>query len=329
MPLFTTITASHYVLPAQTLTHAALAERFGEKAVASIEKLSGILERRVAPEGVSALDLGEAAARRMLEEKNVDFSSIDMLVFGTITPDHPLPGNGVLLHERLGLSPRCGAFDIPQGCPTFHYVLSVANGLIASGQCRKVLVVVADAITQRIRPDDRGLITLHGDGAAAFLIERAPDSALCGVEAVEIGLDSSGWKHLTIDADGLHMNGAAVFHFGVSRIPDAVAEFLRRTGRTMAEFDTVLLHQANKMMLRQIYDRIGVPESKQFFFMERIGNLSAASTPVLLARALREGAIPDGGRALVVSFGAGLAWGLASLSFQNPRGCACTASDTL
>lgn len=348
MKFFSKISASHYVLPKKALSNEELSERFGEKKVRGISKLSGISERRVADENVTAVDLGAEAAARLIAEKGIDASSFDMLVFVSSTGDHILPQSASIVHERLGFPESCGAFDMVLGCPAFPYGMGVANGLVASGQCSKILLVFADTVTKLVNPRDRGLVTLHGDGAAVFVIEKSESGE--GVEFVETGADSSGWKHLLVPAGGmrmrcgestkidrevdagsfvndenLQMNGAAVFHFSISKIPGEISKALEKHGAKMEDFDLLLLHQANRMMLDQIYAKLEVPEEKRFFFMEKIGNLGASSTPVLLAEALRSGKIKDNARVLLCSFGAGLSWGTCAVKFGDVSRIAASA----
>ncbi len=340
------ITASHYLLPTDVLTNDILAKCFPAKKIEGISKLSGIYNRRIAPEGVTSVDLGAECAKRMLEDLNIPTDDFDMLILVTQTPDYILPASAFLIHNKLGMPKKCGAFDISMGCAAFPYAMSVANGLIASRQCAKILLIFAETITKLIYPKDRALVPLHGDGAACFVIEASEND---GLEFIEIGTDSSGWKHLLVPAGGmrtkcslataeektdesgitttdnsLQMNGAAVFHFSISTVPDAISSLLRKEKVEISEYNAVLLHQANKTMLDQIYQKLGVAKEKRFFFMENIGNLSAASSPVLLAEAMKSGFIPQNGRFLLSAFGVGLTWGTFSMKLDKFR--ASTAS---
>lgn len=334
--IFSNITACHYVLPENIERNSELAERFGEKKMRSVEKISGIVSRRVAPKGVCASDLGFAAAERMIGRLNIDKNEIDCIVFASQTPDYILPATAAVLHERLGLGPHCGAFDVSMGCPAFIYSLSVANGMIASGQCKKILLIVADTITKLINPLDSGLVPLHGDGAACFLVEKSDGER--GVEGVDFGTDSSLYRALIVKDGGfrnpldessknpvpdkfgavrsakdLQMDGAAVFHFSLYKVPEEISKAMQKFGVSVADFDKVLLHQANRTMVAQIYKMLGVPPEKQFYFVEKIGNLSAASSAVLLVEALRRNAVAKNGRVLISAFGVGLSWGTAVL----------------
>ncbi len=332
------MTASHYVLPGQILDNDDLAARFGLRKVKAISNLSGIYERRVCPKNITAVDLGGAAAGRMLDSLSIDRSDFDMLIFVSQTRDYILPPSAYVLHDRLKMPSSCGAFDLPLGCSAFPCAMGIANGLVASGQCKKILLILSDTITHLINPGDRGLVTLHGDGAAAFVLERSEDEF--GFEFADMGSESSGWKYLIVPAGGmrtpssnetrlekttpdgitttdenLQMNGEAIFHFSITTVPGAVRKTLAKHNAEISSYDLVLFHQANKLMLDNIYNELGVDEKCRFFFMEKIGNLSAASSPVLLAEALRSGKLNSGGRLLLSAFGVGLSWAIFSMRF--------------
>lgn len=335
---FSKIAACHYVLPKNEEQNSALIEKFGEKKIKNVEKLSGIKSRRVAPEGVCASDLGFEAASRMIEKLGVEKSSIGCLIFASQTPDYTLPATAFILHKRLGLSENCGAFDISIGCPAFPYALSVANGLIASNQCQKILLIVADTITRLINPLDASLVPLHGDGAAAFIIEKSDGGE--GVEGVDLGACSDMYEALIVKDGGmrnplnessgiaspdkfgalrapkdLQMDGAAIFHFSLYKVPEQISKTMQKFGLCAENIGKFLLHQANRTMVEQIYKMLEIPPEKQFYFVENIGNLSAASSAVLFVEALRLGEICKNSRVLVSAFGVGLSWGNAVIKF--------------
>jgi 3-oxoacyl-[acyl-carrier-protein] synthase-3 len=344
------IIAIHHCVPAQRLTHAELEERFGAKHALSIAKLSGIRERRVAPPGMTAADLAFAAADRLLTERAVDRAAVDLLLVTTQTGDYQIPATANVLHERLGLGQQCAAFDLNLGCTAYPYALAVAQGFFTAGLAQRALVINADALTGVIHPQDRSLVPLHGDGAVATLLEPATgDEGLLGFE---LGTDSSGWRHLLMPASGareprsaqsrqeetdeggcvrtpehLRMNGPAIFHFSIHKVPEAVEAALKKFGVTLEEIDLVLLHQANRFMLDQIYKKLRVPAEKQFFYLEEVGNLSGASTPAVLSEAVRVGGVKPGALVLLVSFGVGLSWALA-LVRVGPKGIAPLAAST-
>ena len=328
-----TIRAIAHAIPERQLTYAQLEERFGAKDVASIFKMSGIRNRRVVAPGQCASDLGLAAARRLLAHTGVDPRSIDLVTFASQTPDYRVPATAAVLHGKLGLGERCCALDIGQACSSFVHNLGVAQGMIAAGTATRALVINADALTTLVHPKDRGLVTLHGDGAAAALIE-ACDTAEGGIEFIEFGTDGTRYDRLLVPAGGarepssaesrvevtdesgitrtrehLFMDGPAVFHFSIYTVTAFLKRVLADRKLTSADFDSVILHQANKTMVDMIYKSIAVPPEKRFYYLEDVGNSSGASLPSALAEAWRAGAVKPGSRTLACAFGGGLSWG--------------------
>ncbi len=345
----TTITAMHYCVPANRLTNQELVERFGERQVKSIVKMAGIQERRVVSPGQTASDLAYWAATRLLAERRIDPKEIDLLIFASQTGDYQIPATACVMHERLGLAEDCAAFDINLGCTSYPYTLSVAHSMIAAGVAHKALLLNAEALTTVIHPLDRGLVPLHGDGAVATLLEPALGGG--GFVGFLLGTDGTGFRHLMIPASGarlprseetkkeiqdesgvvrtqehLYMNGPAIFHFSVYKIPEVIKQALDKFALTVDDLDLVILHQANKTMVEQIYRSLNVPAEKRFFYMENVGNLSGPSTPTVLAEAWRQGRIRPGTRTLLAAFGVGLSWGVAVIEWPMDMGPAVQAS---
>ena len=339
----TTITAMHYCVPKKRLTNEELAERFGERQLKSIIRMAGIRERRVVSDGETASDLAYWAARRLIEDRQLDPKEIDLLIFASQTSDYQMPATACVMHKRLGLSENCAAFDINLGCTSYPYSLSVAHGMIVSGVAHKALVLNADALTTVIHPMDRGLVPLQGDGAVATLLE--PVSGKGGFVGFLLGTDGSGYHHLIIPASGariprteetnkeiedesgiirtqehLYMNGPAIFHFSVYKIPEVIKQALDRFQLTVDDLDLVLLHQANKTMVDLIYRALDVPTEKRFYFMEMVGNLSGPSTPAVLAEAWRQELVRPGTRTLLAAFGVGLSWGVTVIEWPEDVG---------
>jgi len=326
--------ALHHCVPARRLTEAELEARFGAKNVQSIAKLSGIRERRIVEPGMTAADLAFAAADRLLAARSVARETIDLLIVTTQTGDYQIPGTAYVLHERLGLAKNCTAYDLNQGCAAYPYALALVQGLFASGVARRALILNTDALSGVIHPQDRTLVTLHGDGAAASLLEPAQGEE--GLLGFHFGTDSSGWRYLCMPASGarqprgenssaetidetgnvrsaehFQMNGQAIFHFAIHQVPEVVREALVKFGVTIADLDLVILHQANRFMIEQIYKKLGVPAEKQFFYLENVGNLSGAATPAALSEAARQGKVKPDALILLAAFGVGLSWGIA------------------
>ena len=336
-----TIRAISYALPTKVITQSALIERFGEKAVKSITKMSGIRERRVVMPGQCASDLAYAAAKRLIEHLEIDPATIDLLTFTSQTPDYRTPATSSVLHGRLGLSEDCCTFDITQACSSFMQSLQVAHSMIVAGTARRALVLNGDAISTLINPMDRGLMCLHGDGATAALLEKS-ETPNGGIEFIKTGTDGIKFDRILVpsggarmpsnsetnveitDEDGcvrsldqLFMDGPAVFHFAVYKIPDVIKQAIHKAGLAIEDFDMVLLHQANKTMVDLIYRALSVPKEKRFYFLEDVGNSAGASLPTLLAEAWREGVIKPGTRTLLCAFGGGLSWGVAAIKWPE------------
>lgn len=339
----TAITAMHYCVPKQRLTNEELVQRFGERQMESITKMAGIRERRVVAAGETAADLAYWAARRLMTDRQLDPGSIDLLIFASQTGDYQVPATACVLHQRLGLAEHCAAFDIGMGCSSYPYSLSVAHSMVAAGISHRALVLNAEALTPIIHPLDRGLVPLFGDGAAATLIE--PTTGQGGFVGFLLGTDGNGYQSIIIPASGarlprnaesrqeiadetgivrtqehLHMDGPAVFFFSIQKIPAMIKLALERVQLTVADLDLVLLHQANKTMVDQIYRVLKVPPEKRFYCMETLGNVSGASTPILLAEAWRQGIVQPGMRILLAAFGNGLSWGVTVIEWPANAG---------
>jgi 3-oxoacyl-[acyl-carrier-protein] synthase-3 len=329
----TTILGLTAVLPETVLSNEELARRFGQREIAAAVKMSGVVERRVTGQQQFASDLALTAAERLLANMEFDRDKIDLLIFVSQTPDYKIPTTASVLHGKLKLNEACATFDVNQACSAYPYALSIAHSMIVSGVAQYALVLNADTLTKLIHPKDRGLAVLHGDGAAATLIGPCEEGA--GFETFMLGTDGKGAKHLLVPAGGsrlacgektreeradasgsirteenLVMEGPAVFHFSVYKIPEVIEHAIQRSGFTLDDIDLIILHQANRTMLDLIYKRLHIPPEKQFFCLERMGNSSGPSTPVALAEAWRQGRIRPGSRSLLCSFGAGLTWGV-------------------
>jgi 3-oxoacyl-[acyl-carrier-protein] synthase-3 len=328
------------VLPAGRLSNDELGSRFGAAQIASAIKMSGIQERRVAGPAQHASDLALTAAERLLQSSNFDRSAIDLLIFISQTPDYRIPATAAVLHGKLGLAETCATFDVNQACSAYPYALGIAHSMIASGLAHHALVLNADTLTKLIHPQDRSLVVLHGDAGTASLLGACAEGR--GLEGFLLGTAGSGAKHLLVPAGGsrmpcgadtkiertdesgcirnaenLVMDGPAVFHFSVYKVPEVIRSALGELGMTLDDIDTVILHQANKTMVDLIYKGLRVPPEKRFYCVESMGNSSGPTTPVALAEAWRQRRIVPGSRTLMCSFGAGLTWGVAVIHWPD------------
>jgi len=335
------------VVPAGVLTNEALVQRFGAKEIESITRMSGIVERRVALAAETASDLALTAAERLFRHGGADRTQVDALLFVSQSPDYRIPATSAVLHGKLGLKQSCLTLDMNLACSAFPTALSVAHSLVVSDIARCVLLLNADVLTGYLHPLDRSLLPLHGDAACATLVGPCEDG--WGFGKFTLGTDGTGAQHLLVPAGGartpasaqtrievkdeagcirteehLRMDGPAVFHFCVYKVPQAVREALASQHLTMEEIDMVILHQANKTMLALIYKALKVPAEKQFYCLERFGNCSGAATPLALYECWREGKIKPGSRTLLCAFGAGLAWSVACIRWPMNADAAIT-----
>jgi len=339
------ILAITHALPPGRLANEELEQRFGAREMAAIVKMCGVRERRVVVNGLCASDLALTAAERLLRHTGFDRSLIDLLLFVSQTPDYRIPTTAAVLHGKLRLAETCAAFDVNQACSAYPYVLAIAHSMIAVGTANYALILNADALTTLIHPRDRSLVPLHGDAGCATLC--GPCEPGYGIEALALGTDGSWASRLIVPAGGarqpscaasreervdgdgcvrtdehLRMDGAAIFHFSVYKVPGLIKQALEDFRLTMDDLDLVILHQANRTMLELIYRGARVPREKQFYYLEMVGNSSGPATPVALSEAWRQGRVRPGSRTLLCSFGAGLSWGTAVIRWPETANAA-------
>ena len=307
---------------------------------AQIERIArtvGLESRSVAAPGITALDLCETAARRLLDKLVVDPTSIDAVVFVTQTPDHSQPANANLLHGHLGMSKSAIAFDLSQGCSGFIYGLHYAGVLCAHGGAARVLLCCGDTLSRLVNPRDRSVAPLFGDAGSAVLVERTGEATTWhfslgsdGSGANAICVPAGGSRHpLTagealkdvIDDEGnarnasnLVMNGPEVFNFSLREPAGAVQQVMSAAGWDIDACDALVLHQANRFIVQTIGKRLGFPDSKvPIASLAAHGNLSSASIPGALATEMAP-MLASGRRKLVLcGFGVGLSWGAVAL----------------
>jgi 3-oxoacyl-[acyl-carrier-protein] synthase-3 len=302
------VRAIEYHLPEQVLTNEQLAREFPDFSSAKIEAKTGIRERRLAAAGERASDLAVHAARRLFEV-GLSPRDVDYLLYCTQSPDQPLPTTACLLQERLGIPTTAGALDFNLGCSGYVYGLSLAKGLIESGQVRNVLLLTAETYSKYLDPTDRGVRTIFGDGAAATWITAAEGDGPA-IGPVIFGTDGAGACNLMVrPGDGrLHMNGGEIFTFTLRAVPRAVAQLLERAGLALADVDRFVFHQANQYMLEHLRQKLGIAADKFIIEMRDCGNTVSSTIPIALKRALDAGTIRPGHRVMLVGFGVGYSW---------------------
>lgn len=285
---------------------------------------TGIRERRISDDHTFSSDMAVEACRNALEMAKCDNSEVEMIIIGTVTPDYKLPSTACVVQEKLGL-PNAAAFDVVAACSGFINGLAVASAFIEAGRYRRILVVGVEKLSAFTNYNDRNTCVLFGDAAGAVLL--APDTEGRGV--VSTFLKSDGrlrpllWARVggtvnpytpdyTYDgSDKIYMNGSEVFKVAVREMAKASLEVIKRAGLQPSEVSLVVPHQANIRIMEALAKRLHVPMDKVFQNIEKYGNTSAASVPLALDEANRQGRIKPGDYVLMVAFGGGLTWGAA------------------
>jgi len=286
-----------------------------------IVQRTGILERRHAEPGIATSDLAVEASRRCIERAGVDPRDIDLVLVGTYTPDFPLPSTACLVQDRLGLCAL--AMDLHAACAGFIYALITGMQYVATGCSRLALAIGADCNSRVVNPADEHIFPLFGDAAGAVLLERGNDDQ--GLLSYAVGSNGSGARLLCQPMGGskmpfnhdaesngrhfLHMEGKPVFKWAIRLLCETIGDVLRDAEMTLDDVDLVVFHQANMRIISSAMDDLGVDPNKVYNNVERYGNTSAASIPLALDEAYRQGRIRPGDHILFSGFGAGLAWG--------------------
>ncbi len=333
------ITAVEYHLPEGILTNSDFEKLQSNWRAEDILAKTGIACRHISAEGETASDLACEAGRKLLASGVVRAEEIGLLIFCTQTPDYALPTSACLLQNRLGLPRTCAAFDMNLGCSGFVYGLSLAKGFLESGLAEKALLLTGDTYTKWLAPDDMSVRTVFGDGAAATLVELqdSPDGRDY-LGPFVFGTDGSGWFRLAVHGSGarpfrpedrellpqghepgkLYMDGPNIFNFTIKEVPTAYAALLAKAGKTTADIDLVVFHQANAFMLEHLRKRIHIPEEKFALALREIGNTVSSSIPIALQESVKSGRLWNGAVVALVGFGVGYSWGANLILWKGP-----------
>ena len=317
---FSRIVGTGRYLPVRTLTNQEL-ERTIDTSDEWIFSRTGIRERRVAADDEFASDLALQASRRALEAAGVEPADLDLIIVATTTPDVVFPSTACILQSKLGAGP-CPAFDVQAVCSGFVYGLATADLFVRAGRCRQALVVGAEVYSRILDWTDRGTCVLFGDGAGAVVI-RASDEA--GILSTHLHAD--GRYHDILSVPGhvsggqvrgrpfVSMDGAAVFKFAVKVLYEVAQEALKENGLQVSDLDWLIPHQANMRIIEATAKRLGLPLERVVITVERHANTSAASIPLALDEAVRDGRIRRGQHVLLEGVGGGFTWGSVLLRY--------------
>lgn len=282
---------------------------------------TGIRSRYLAEPGTTSSELGLIAAQRALEMAGLAASELDLIIVATSTPDFIFPSTACLIQGKLG-NKGAAAFDVQAVCAGFTYALGIAEKFIRSGSHTKALVIGAEVFSRILDWDDRGTCVLFGDGAGAVILEAAETP---GILASAMHADGSQNGILNVPGQicggqvtgdpFLRMDGQAVFKFAVRVLADVAEEVCRNAGMQTSEIDWLIPHQANIRIIEATGKKLGVDRSKVIVTVDRHGNTSAASVPLALDEAVRDGRIKRGQKVLLEGVGGGFTWGAALLEF--------------
>lgn len=305
-------------VPDRILTNKDL-EKFLDTSDEWIATRTGIRERHVFEKGTRALasELGGQAALRALEKANLSPNDIDGIICGTFSPDCFFPSTACKIQNFIG-NTTASAFDVSAACAGFVYALNIANAMIISGQCHRMLVVGAEVTSKTLNWEDRSTCILFGDGAGAVVLE-AHESDDTGILSAYIKSNGSLGDILYLPAWGderyMHMNGNEVFKHAVRLMGEASEYCLTQAGLTINDVDLLIPHQANIRIIDSISRHMNIPKEKIVVNLERYGNTSSASIPLALEEAWQQGRVKPGSVVVFTALGGGLVWGSAVVRF--------------
>ena len=291
-------------LPAKVLTNYDL-EKIVDTSHDWIFSRSGIVERHIAADNELTSDLALQASLKAIEAARINADEIDLVIVATTSPDMSFPGTACVLQGKLGIKNGGPAFDIQAVCGGFIYALNTADMYIRGGQAKTVLVVGAEVLSRMLDWNDRTTCVLFGDGAGAVIL-RASETP--GIVAAKLHADGSHRNMLKADPLIL-MDGKAVFKFAVKVLSDVVEEILEEKKLTGADIDWLVPHQANIRIIEATAKKLGLDMDKVVVTVDRHGNTSAASIPLALDTAVRDGRIKSGQNILIEAVGGGFTWG--------------------
>ena len=323
------ITAVSHYLPERRVSNKDL-EKIIDTSDEWIFERTGIRERRVAAKGEATSDLGASAAKRLLENRGLNPTEIDLIIVATVTPDMFFPSSACLLQTKIGAN-KAWAFDLLGACSGFLYALATAAQFVVAGTYKKVLVVGADVMTSIIDFQDRATCVLFGDGAGAVLVEPAEEGE-AGIIDFILRSDGTGGQFLYMPGGGslnppsaetverkmhyVHQDGKNVFKHAVRGMADVSHEMLVKHGLSGTDLKLYIPHQANLRIIQAAVDRMGLAQSQVAINIDKYANTTAGTIPICLSEAVESKKIIKNDLILMASFGAGFTWGSLLLRWE-------------
>lgn len=323
--------AGHYV-PTRVVTNHDLAKLMPTSDEWIVQR-TGIKERRfIEHSGIGSSDLAMPAAKMAMEQAGIGPKDLDAIIFATLSPDIYFPGSACLLQHKLGCR-QIAALDVRNQCSGFLYSLSIADAWIRAGSFQNILIVGAEVHSTGVEFTERGrdVAVIFGDGAGAVVVQPSKDDR--GIQTVELGADGVGARELMVEApasmydpridekmlaEGKHypkMNGKAVFRWAVDKMPEVAESVLKKVGKTAADVDLFVPHQANMRINQLVAMKLNIEQDRVVHNIERYGNTTAATIPIGISESWKEGKIREGSTVLFAAFGAGFTWGAAVVEF--------------
>lgn len=322
MALYSKIIGTGSCLPPKRVTNHELAVQLAEKGIETsdewIVSRSGISARHYADPTVQSSDLAVEAAKRALEMAHLEPNDIDLIIVATSTPDHfgGFPSTACVVQRKLGIKNECAAFDVQAVCSGFVYAVSVADSFIKAGAHKNVLIIGAEVFSRILNFEDRTTCVLFGDGAGAVVLTASTEP---GILATKLHADGSHGNILCVPGsvsggavEGsafLYMDGQAVFRLAVSVLDKVANEALKAADMDAAQIDWLIPHQANIRIMQGTAKKLGLPMQKMVVTVDQHGNTSAASIPLALDTAVRDGRVKAGHNVMMEGVGGGFTWG--------------------
>ena len=317
-PMRVKISALGTYVPPRLLTNADL-EKMVETTDQWIQERTGIRERHIVDKGVATSDLAVEAARKALAERGLVPNDVEAIIVATVTPDMFFPSTACLVQHKLGAKNIWG-FDLSAACSAFVYALQAGAQFIATGAHKKVMVIGADVMSSIIDYTDRATCVIFGDGAGAVILEPAENDSVGLIDYLH-EVDGAGGCALYMPGGGslnpsthdtvekklhyVHQDGQAVFKFAVRKQTELCEKLLRRNGLKGSDIHTFIPHQANKRIITATADRLGLNPESVIINIDRFGNTTAATIPLAMETARREGKLKKGDLVMLASVGAG------------------------
>ena len=289
-----------------------------------ITSRTGIKQRRIAGENQTTATLATEASQLALDKARIDPNDLDFIICGTATPEMVFPSTACFVQKNLDNHQAC-AFDLSAACSGFTYAVTLASSLISSGQAHNILTIGAETLSRITNYKDRASCILFGDGAGAAIFQ-AKENTTRGVLYSSVHADGSGWVNLNCQAYGsrhpaylplddndkiyMKINGREIYQMAVRRIVEMIEQVYRDCGICNDDIAMIVPHQMNARIMESTAKRVHVKMDKMFMNIDKFGNTSAASIVIALDEALQNGTLKQGDLIILVSFGAGLTWGV-------------------